>query len=316
MRHHTLGHVAWGLVVVLALRAAAQQQEPPPYTGHGKIQELGNGIVSMVDGSGQAYLVAFDRRGGYQVQVVGPADETYLAPGMLVRFTADLDGKRVAQEPIKRLSIVELSEVVRPGLQAQVAIGQEPNKRGPQTYVVVGQIRSVRRGQLQIATPDGVVKAKLDPEAEIDIDVTDYRLARKDDSLEVEMGFLLAPPQGERPGQVVAQKVIIELDPQNPLTGKGKKPRPSKKAKDAADEGSTDSADTSQKSGNEPPRRIKQGKTKGGPANEKQDKPNGDNGDVEKGDIEKGRGDKADEDKQAADKTDEPAADGDKPDQP
>ncbi len=311
MRHRTLGHVAWGLVVLLALRAAAQQQEPPRYTGHGKIQELGDGIVSMVDASGQPYLVAFDRRSGYQVQVVGSADETYLAPGMLVRFTADLNEKGVAQEPIKRLSIVELSEVVRPGLQAQLAIGEEPNKRGPQTYVVVGQIRSVRRGQLQVATPDGAVKAKLDPEAEIEIDVSDYRLARKDDKLEVEMGFLLAPPQGEQPGQVVAQRVIIELDPQNPLTGKGKKQRPAKKAKDAADEGSADSADKSEKSGKEPPRRAKRGRKNGGQAEEKQDKQDGERREGETKDA-----DKPEADERAAGKTVEPGADGGKPEKP
>lgn len=281
MKRRSLVHVVCAVLVLSGLRAAAQQQEPPRFTGQGKILELGDGVVGMVDAAGKSYLVAFDRRSGCQVQVVGPADVSYLAPGMLVRFTADLNEKGVAEDPIKRLSVVEASEVVRPGLQAQVAIGEQVNRRGPQTYVVVGQIRSVRRGQLQVATPDGVVKAKLDPEAEIEVDVSDYWLARKDDTLEVEVGYLLAPPQEAQPGQVLAQKVIIELDPQNPLTAKAKKSRPTKKTKtketeDSADEDkkadSTSKGDTADKNGKERNARTRRGKKADEQGSEKQDK--------------------------------------------
>jgi hypothetical protein len=283
MKSRSLGHAASGLAVFscllwLCCSAPAQQQEPQRYTGQGKIQELGDGIVSIVDGAGQVYLVAFDRRSGYQVQVVGSADVSYLTPGMMVRFTADLNEKGVAQEPITRLSVVEVSEVVRPGLQAQVAIGQEPKRNEPQTYVIVGQIRSVRRGQLQVTTPDGAVKAKLDPDAQVEIDVSDYRLARKDDTLEVELGYLLAPPQGEQPGQVVAQKVIIELDPKNPLVGKGKKARPNKKDKSAdkpsaGDETENADKDATDRPGRNRPDRNRRGKKNGELAGNKPDEP-------------------------------------------
>jgi hypothetical protein len=263
---------AWLATLCLCLAAAAQQQEPPRYTGQGKIQDLGDGWAKIVDAAGHAYLVAFDVQRGYQVQVVGRADVSYLTPGMLVRFTAELNEKGVAEEPVKRLSIVEQSEVVRPGLQAQVAIGEEPKKQGPQTYVVVGQLRSARRGQITVATPDGAVKAKLDPEAEVEIDVSDYRLARKDDTLAVELGYLFAPPQGEQPGQVLAQKVVIEMDPEQPLTGKTKKSRPAKKDRSAekAEGGDQDKSPKSKDRG-------RQGKQKEGEAEAsqggEQDKP-------------------------------------------
>lgn len=244
-RRNLLAAAVLAAIVLAALCSPSLAQfkkpEPQPYDGKGTIGELGFDYITFNDAEGKTMAVGFNQK--TKVTVTGTAEPGFLAPGLIVRFSAVITGKGLVEEAIKELAVIEVSELNKPGMQADLAPGEdlkEAEKKGPVTYVVIGTIRSIKNKQLQILAGK-TIRAEVADDCKITIDVSNPGIAREGDEISV-TGKLLQEPQkmgdSSLPGQVLGEKVEIALS--KPLTAPGKKkgakPKTPRKKKGAASE--------------------------------------------------------------------------------
>ncbi|HUY91363.1 MAG TPA: hypothetical protein VMV10_21675 [Pirellulales bacterium] len=198
---------------------------PPPYDGKGQIAEVAPQGIQFTDADGKTMIVGFDQKTKFTV--TGTAEPGFLAPGLLVRFTAVITGKGQVEEKIKELAVVERTpDTNEIGAQPDLQPGQtlkEAEKEGPVSWLVVGQIRSFKNNQLMVVA-NKAIRAEVAEDCKITVDVNTYTIAREGDEIKV-TGKLLREFQkvaeGAVPGQVLAEKVEITLV--KPLTAPGKK---------------------------------------------------------------------------------------------
>ncbi|MBI2823834.1 MAG: hypothetical protein HYX69_03980 [Planctomycetia bacterium] len=202
----------------------------------GTVANVGQGIIALTCDR-QPFVVKIDPR-HTAVQCTGKAEQSCLQPGVLVRFSAQLDRKgALAQPEISELCIVTPSPTAEPGIHADTEPGvegeEQPAKRKakdePGLYTVVGTIKQVKDNELQVVVERSKPMKVLLPEgAEIKIEVDDYSLARTGDEVTVK-GQMARPPFGQQPGQVLGQEIAITLA--KPLTAPvSAKKKPAKRA--------------------------------------------------------------------------------------
>lgn len=225
---------AGALAIAFGSQALAQNQaQQKPYEGKGSIGEIALDGVLFTDAEGKRVFAGIDRRKA-KVTVTGAAESGFLSAGLVVRFSATMTGKGLVEEKIKELQVVEPSDLVKIGLQPDLAPGEdlkEAEKKGPVSYIVIAPIRSFKNNQLQVAAPGKAVKAELAEDCKITVDVSNFTIASEGDEISVDgkvfqegqnIGGMLTPTQ------VLADKVQITLS--KPLTAPGKK-KPAAKAK-------------------------------------------------------------------------------------
>ncbi|MEX2118787.1 MAG: hypothetical protein WD847_04180 [Pirellulales bacterium] len=206
----------------------AQEQPYLPFSGSGKIEKAVRGFIQMKNDADERYVIGIHPM-NTRVTVTGTADPSFLTNGLWVRFSVELNKQGRPQGELTELTIVELSEVVQPGAQADLVPGEDAKEQeGPIPYIVVGQVRGLRNDNLQVAVPGKTLKLKLAEEAKITVDVSNYGLVRLGDEITVD-------GKQYQPGKVVADRVEIKLV--EPLVGKGKKrARPKKDAQEAQEQ--------------------------------------------------------------------------------
>jgi hypothetical protein len=234
----------------------AQAQQFPPYEEAGTVFETGPMGLLIQDTKGTRVLIQPNPM-KVSVTVAGTAEPGFLKSGQLVRFEAKLDSKGIVKDEITKLAVVTQSENAYPRLDADIGPGddlKELEKKGPVNYLVVGKLKSFKNGQLQVATPDKEIKAKLAEKPEITVDlgeVDNLALVGEGDKVEDIKGKLVQTPGAggdpTSPGIVYADVIKITLS--KPLTGKkatkGKKTadkktagkKPKKKEKRRSDDG-------------------------------------------------------------------------------
>jgi len=136
------------------------------------------------------------------IRVSGTARSTYLRPGMMVRFSGQFDAKGNSQAPIEKLEVFTPKTVKEGMLPDQQQFGIFPEavfggkmledatagaqpKTEVASFVVSGQLRGFRKGELFVAAGTTLVRAPLAEKAEISVDVPDYRWVRVGDEIEV-----------------------------------------------------------------------------------------------------------------------------------
>ncbi len=195
-----------------------------------------------------------------EVSITGMAEPEYLKSGMGVEFVAEVAKGGVVSEKLDHLTLVTISSTDRPsgllppsegaskkkgdkddkaqppaaagGDAPDATSGKKSKSHGgtpqlPGTYTVRGTLRMARNGKISLAVAHGpLVKAELAEGATIDVDLTDVRIAQRDDAVTVKGNQV-------RPGMIAANSVTIALAA--PLTGKkhAKAPSTRSKAKDA-----------------------------------------------------------------------------------
>lgn len=206
------------LLAVFLLCAAplhGQNQLPAPPEKGTVVEVLPNG-VKLSDSAGHLYLLQI----GFncKVQVTGTAEANYLSRGTWVKFMAALTKAGAVEGDIDELSIVSLSDEVRPGALPDLKPGEElkdREKKGPVDYQIVGQVMKIKNGQFEVTADDRKVLAKLSEKAKIIVDSTDYSLAREGDLLTNIKGKTLTAAVGTGelavPGIVEGHEVAIEL---------------------------------------------------------------------------------------------------------
>jgi hypothetical protein len=235
-------------VVLAALASPSLAQfkkpEPTPYDGKGTIEAVRFEGIQFKDADGKTIIVGFDFKTKPKVTVTGTAEPGFLAPGLIVRFTAEMTSKGLVKDPIGELAVIETSELNQIGAQPDLAPGEDlkkAEKEGPVSWVVVGQIRSVKKNLLQISAGNKAIKAELADDCKITVDVSDLSITQTGDEISVVGKQLPAALGGDaKLGQVIGDKIDVTLA--KPLTAPGKKkgakakPRPSRTKKPAASE--------------------------------------------------------------------------------
>ncbi len=228
------------------------QRGPLPTTQDGTVESFVMGGMRMTTKDGQTVSVMLAP--ATTVHLTGSATSDFLKPGLAVEFTAEVDKKHMVKEKVTSLTVVtataehpvgllpEGSESVKPaeadnfGFAANAGDGaaaasadkgtkkaektekHEKHKSGPiqlpATVVVRGYVKSCKAGKLVVNYGHGVVKAQLDDEAQIAVNVADLSAARKGDAISVQGRAL-------RQGFIQAESVTIQAA--ELLSGKAKK---------------------------------------------------------------------------------------------
>lgn len=217
------------ILVGRAPQAAAQDPLPPAFSGAAKIVETGEAAIHVVNEKSEEFYVQIEQ--ATVVTLAGAIEESFLAPGTVVRFTADFDEKGMIKADISSLTVVELSVVVQAGVfrdgDPTIAAAEKGKKKASAagTYMVVGQVKSFKKGSLHVQAPGAkLIKAKLATDAKLEIDVTSYGLARPGDEITIE-GSLMQESRVAKnkvqPGIIKARK--IDIKPAEPLNAQSRK---------------------------------------------------------------------------------------------
>lgn len=217
--------LAWGAMLLGTGQAVAQfgldeqQQDlwskPQGKVDHvqvkGQIRAIQGAVLQVAnEETRQQWLVKLPRELA-GIRVTGKARPSYLQPGMMVRFSGQFDSKGKPQAPISKLEVFTLKlvdgdmpaplqfgvfpEAVFRGELAPkdaavgpAAAGQPaatPASSEVASLIVSGQLRGLRKGELLVAAGTTLVRAPLAENAEISVDVPDYRWVRPGDEIEV-----------------------------------------------------------------------------------------------------------------------------------
>ena len=178
----------------------------------GKIRGIQADVVQVANEEQQQQWLVKLPRELVGIRVTGKARPSYLQPGMMVRFAGQFDTKGKPQAPISRLEVFTLKlldgeatpaplqfgvfpeaafsgETVAEGATVVKPLIGQPGAAPPPSdvasFVVSGQLRGFRKGELLVAAGTTLVRAPLAENAEISVDVPDYRWVRPGDEIEV-----------------------------------------------------------------------------------------------------------------------------------
>lgn len=168
----------------------------------GKILAMQRDVVRMAnDESKQQWLVKMPKETA-GIHLLGTARPTFLQPGMMVRFSGKFDSKGNSRAPIEKLEIFTptpvkegtLPDVQQFGVFPEAAFGGQllldaqpagQPKGDVASFVVSGQLRGFRKGEILVAAGPTLVRTTLSEKAEILVDIADYRWVRAGDEIEV-----------------------------------------------------------------------------------------------------------------------------------
>ncbi len=197
--------------------ASAQRRSRKPkvvelkrFNIEGSVVGVRQGWIQCVDADGNRRTIRLDKELTQRVVVTGTAEPQYVQPGMYVRFTAPLDRRGRPPEPINELTLISPREGIVPG----VFLDDPTDPEGP--YLVIGQIRSIKRGKVTLAAANRKVEFEVTETPQIKVDFSDYSLARQGDAIKVHA-------VGQNPQELFARVVEIELSQPLGFSGDSKK---------------------------------------------------------------------------------------------
>lgn len=201
----------------------------------GTIKAIAPGALHVMSTEGDQWQVAIDPKA--EVVVTGSATPSFLRAGMLVKFSGKFNKRAESVEPLPSLTVftprqptrrqgeepsADVSDLAKGLFKFDEPAAEEEKKKAPESFDVSsgGAIVSARGGKVAVRSPQGTFKITLADDAMVDLDVSDYRLARPGDKVEIE-GWTY---QGDVT-KVVANRIAIRLA--EPL---GEKKKETKKA--------------------------------------------------------------------------------------
>lgn len=170
---------------------------PRSLRGQGQLLAIKPGLMQVRANSGEIWLMKIEAR-PEKILVQGAAVAGWLRSNMLVRFSAILDGKGVAQAPVDELIVFTPQPGFRIGVfpepdQLFAGDKQPPTKRTRRRrgampegrYLVAGRLVSFRDGEFRVTAGSSTVRAQLAEKAKIRVDaVGDFSLVRQGDKVD------------------------------------------------------------------------------------------------------------------------------------
>jgi hypothetical protein len=212
--------VALLLLVVPALAIGQEKEKGDKISASGTIKSIGPGGLQVISAAGDQWQVALAPKA--EVVVTGTATPAFLRPGMLVKFSGKFNKKAESVEPLSSITVFTPreekkqhreedagSEFGKGLFKADEPMATDNKKKKPVESIDVssgGAIASARGGKLSVRAPEATFKIALTDDAQVALDVSDVRLARVGDKVELE-GWTY-------PGdvtKVLANRVVIRL---------------------------------------------------------------------------------------------------------
>lgn len=214
----------------------------------GVLKAARGSVIQLQTEDGELWYIQVQLTRPTDVTFSGPAEASFVKPGMLVQFSSKLSRRNQAPEPIQQLTVFTLKEGYQLGVFGDSALSggssaggffdaptEEPKKKKvvvkdneDTEYRIAGQITKISRtGEMTINAGGTTVKADLAEDARVSIDVSDLSYARPGDKVEVRGWYY----QGQK-GQAVG--TLVSVSTAEPLTGPKKK-TPAKAAAAQAD---------------------------------------------------------------------------------
>jgi hypothetical protein len=205
-----------GVVLVLAFGAPINGQFGPattpkrePLRPQGKVETLRTtakihgiqgDVLFVVDEEGQRWAVKMPSE-VQDLHLVADAHLNWLRPGIMVRFTGEFDSKGKAQAPIDKLEAFTLRQPRQGEIPERVGVfredafgggelfageGADGQSEGEVTsYVVIGQLRGLRDGEMFVAAGPALVRTPLAEDAKLSVDLADFSWVRVGDEAEI-----------------------------------------------------------------------------------------------------------------------------------
>ena len=241
--------IALMMVLVSASSVAAQRRPGPekqPFRVESTIKAVRGNFMQVIVGTEEVWVVKIQAKPD-AMSMSGKAEPSWLQRGMLVRFSARLNKRGQAQEPVAKLTVFTPREGYQLGafLEQEFDAGQfdlddEPKpKAGPAdvaNYLVAGQLTSIKNGAMTVSVGGGVVRAELAEDVEIDVDIADYRLARPGDKAKFEGYFYQKGQALATRVEVTATKPLKGPEPKKPVRPPRRPTRPVNKPEEGGAE--------------------------------------------------------------------------------
>ncbi len=235
----------------------------------GTVEKIVTGGIVMSSKDGRTFNVVVTPT--TKMHLTGSATADFLKAGVAVEFTAEVDTKHTVKEKLVSLTVVTLTAERPAGLFSEGSKGAGPAEQDnfgfvagggggadpapadkgatkvekhraaaaiplPGTYVVRGTVKSCKAGKLVVNFDHRIVKADLDDDVQIAVDMADISQARKGDAITVR-------GRGFRQGQGLVQAESVTIQAAEPLSGGTKKKPPKVDKKQApSKDGSADDA--------------------------------------------------------------------------
>lgn len=224
-RRSGLGCVVFGMGVV-AILAGMTNQSLAQYgrggpggprmarvEGKGEITGMQGGLLQIKDEQNNVVVLQVKAK-PQNITVTGTADKSVLAPGTLVRFSAELNTDGEGTKPVESLTVFTLRPPLALGIAPESNLnrgafqfGEVADKDAPPpettSYLVSGKIMKRSDDTMSVSDGKTSVQVELSEAPEIKVDLMgDYRMVRAGDVVEFK-GELF------QPGKVVANEVKI-----------------------------------------------------------------------------------------------------------
>lgn len=194
---------------------AAQNRQPNSAAGpqrqnftlEGKLQGMPGGLLQVVNAAGEPWLVKVET-GPENITYQALAHPTWLQPGMFVQFKGSFDPRGKATEPVSQLTIFTPKADTQLGAfpDSGSRLGGElfantrtQPKAKPQpevaSYSIVGRVAGWEHNKLRVAAGNATVETELADDATIDVELSNYALARVGDKVSV-TGWYVQKGQG------------------------------------------------------------------------------------------------------------------------
>ena len=187
------------LLIFPSLLLAQAKNERKMVQAKGELKAAARGVIQVVNEEGEQWFVKVDPKSKKVFQ--GSAEVRFLRSGMLVEFRNSFDKKGKAQSEVRTLKVFSRREDTKLGLKpvsGGVNAGGLFSSSGPEEtkkkkiqqpaarpFVVTGLIQKIKDNKLTVLAGGVSVQVALADKVQIAFNFSDFRYARKGDTVEV-----------------------------------------------------------------------------------------------------------------------------------
>ena len=200
------------------------QQKKAYLRSSGTVLRIAPGFLQVKTKDGGQWIIKVPEK-PENISITGSAEANWLQRGMYVRFTGLFDKRGKASGTISQLQVFSPDKSTKIGVypdsglgletkelfgdKDQEAAAQRPKqpKNSPYSpFLIAGRIASIKGGKLSVLAGRTVVQAQLAETAKISVSVSDARLTREGDIVEIEAWY---PASQKAAGRAIATRMKI-----------------------------------------------------------------------------------------------------------
>ena len=178
----------------------------------GTLQGLRPGMMQVASDDGVQWIFQIQAK-PQDIIYQATAEPEWVRPGMLVRFSGRFNKQGEAEQPISEITVFTPREGSRIGIFPESALNTEGLFESPDaeptpsdgysSYLVSGRFMGMKAGKMQVVAGRSL-QVDVAENVEVQVDVSDYTLAKPGDKVEVGGWFMRG-----QPGRGMAERLSI-----------------------------------------------------------------------------------------------------------